>query len=151
MKAQVQKMQVQTCPAFDHEKFVLMHSGCFSKIFNGNMDKVDPECLEGLVKIQHKCRTVYRRYRGSKVDGNVVELGYRTQKELKVKDGDEVVIKPTNWFCYLWHNQDSCIKHPFRIAFVGIILTLISFLLTLLGLMVSTISLMQSLIDRCCC
>ena len=58
-------------------------------------------------------------------------MGYRTQCELKVKEEDEVEVKPSKWFIYYWNNSDSYYKYPFRIAFYAAVFTLLSFLLGL--------------------
>ena len=133
------------------EKYVLMHSGCYEKIFGDKMANADQEDLEGLVKIKNGCKTVYRRYKSSSINGETIQMGYRTRKELGVDDGEMVSVSATNWFCYLWNNQDSCVKHPFRIAFIGIILAIISFFITLLGLLVSMVSLCATLVDGLVC
>ena len=49
---------------------------------------------------------------------------------------DEIIIKRTCKFCFLWNHYDSTLRHPFRIAFVmgfiSIILALLSIILAIL-------------------
>jgi len=42
------------------------------------------------------------------------------------KDDDTVKITKSNWFAYMWHSNDSTIRVPFKLAFCGILLTLIT-------------------------
>lgn len=123
----------------DNEKYVLLYNNNFKKIFGKTMKESNE--VEGFVKIEHNCKTAYRRFRGYKVDGNSILMGQRTMNKLGVGDSDEVTVSKACWFCYLWCNQDSCIKHPFRLAFIGIVFAI-------LGLIVSVISLICS--GHCC-
>lgn len=131
----------------ESEKYVLLHSNNFRNIFGKAMSDSEVEDLEGLVKIRHNCRAVYRRYKGHNINGEKILMGSRTMKELRVKEGDEITVKKTSWLAYLWYHQDSCIRQPFRLAFFGILVTLISLLFTMMGILLSTISLMQSIIN----
>ena len=119
-----------------------MYSSAFKKVNGKTLEKeTNPDCIEGLVKISHGCKRVYRKMRtytaeGVGTDGDCVCLNYRTCKTLKVDaidkdkndsatDENKVTIKPTNWFCYLWNHVDSTIKWPFRIAFVSLVITVV--------------------------
>ena len=136
----------------ENEKYVLLYGKNFERIFGDAMGEGDLEDIEGLVKIKHNCRTVYRRFRGHNLGKESILMGYRTKKALRVKEvGDEVSVSKASWIGYLWHNQDSCVKWPFRIAFVGIIFAIISFFFTMLGLIVAVISLILTLINGGCC
>lgn len=131
----------------ENEKYVLLHSNNFRNIFGKAMSDSEVEDLEGLVKIRHNCRTVYRRYKGHNIDGNKILMGSRTMKELRVNEDNYVTVEKASWLGYLWNHQDSCIRQPFRLALFGILLAFISLLFTLLGVLLSTISLMQSIIN----
>ncbi|MCR4812413.1 MAG: hypothetical protein K5867_07505 [Bacteroidales bacterium] len=136
----------------ENEKYVLLFGKNFERIFGDSMGEGDLDDIEGLVKIKHNCRTVYRRFKGHNLGKESILMGYRTRKALRIKGAeDKVTVSKASWVGYLWHNQDSCVKWPFRIAFVGIIFALISFFCTMLGLFVSVISLFQTLISGGCC
>lgn len=98
-------------------------------------DEIDN--IECIVKISAGKKHVYRKLRSSnKFDEDKIGLGYRTTLELGVKqdNNEEVDIKKSCWFLYLWCHVDSTIKCPFRLAVVALILALPSFFETIMNL-----------------
>lgn len=106
----------------DYEHFIALQSREIIPYLN------DAETFEGLVCVKNasnKCKRIYRKTVGSTafgLDGQHVMMGARSMKQLNLPKGGKVIIKPTNWFCYLWNHYDSTIRHPFRCAIIiGII------------------------------
>lgn len=134
--------------------YALVHSTAFKKVNGENLENENNvDCIEGLVKISHGCKHVYRKMRGFTTEGfgikgQCVCLDSRTCNMLKIKaidkeevgvatEENKVTIEPTNWFCYIWHHVDSAIKWPFRIAVVSVATT---FFFSLLSLLMGSVS-----------
>lgn len=127
----------------DFERYVRVHSRSFSEIYHDSLKKTDDHnSLEGIVSIYsiESNKTIYRKLVGGHVNSGDVEMGYRTQCELKVREGENVDIKPANWFCYYWCNSDSYLKHPFRIAFFSAVITMFSFIIGIVSLIYTILS-----------
>lgn len=124
----------------DFEGYVLVYSKALGKIQDGeNLGDVagNNDALEGLVRIKHNCKCVYRKCIAHKgIKANEVALGYRSRKKLGLENDNMgyVNVMPTNWFCYLWNHYQSVIKWPFRISFVSLTITTVGAIITILTL-----------------
>ena len=80
--------------------------------------------IECIVKISNGKNKVYRKCRSGKIVKEQIAMGYRTALELGVKQDkdEEVVVKKSCWFPYLWYHVDSAIKCPFRFAIIFTVL-----------------------------
>lgn len=111
----------------DYERYVLAHSSAFKAIFDESInDTEDSNVLDGFVKISYNGHSIYRKLIGRSVDGDYIQMGYRTQRELQVKENEDVQITPANWFCYYWCNSENYIKHIFQIAVIGFVIAIVS-------------------------
>ena len=110
----------------NYEQYAILDTHAFAKIF-GNLEKIPMGEQEGLLKISCNCRSIYRKYRGMSIEGeqNYVAISYKARKHLKASLGDEVQIKRACWFCYLWNYYDVTIRGAFRIAIIGIVISII--------------------------
>lgn len=107
----------------DYENYVLVYSKAMEELYDGKFCN-DDDATDALVKVRYSCTTVYRKCvaRYGMKEGQVA-LGYRTKKILGIDANSKVKVSKTNWFCYLWHHNDSTVKWPFRIAFIALLLT----------------------------
>ena len=124
------------------ERYAIMNANTFKECVGYKRSSVqDPKKLEGLLKITKtpENKSIYRKYRYDPEvkDGQILlsltarsELGLNGQYRLSNKW--KVEVKTANWFCYYWCNSDSSIKKPFRWAFCGVIMTLVSLALTII-------------------
>ncbi len=125
----------------DFERYVLVHSDAFEAIFSEKMkDAQNPNELEGLVKIIHNGKTIYRKCIGGAVTKDHIQMGYRTKSELQASIGDAIDVKKACWFCYLWRNSDSYYKYPFRIAVVAFIFATFTFIYDIVQIVISLYS-----------
>ena len=114
----------------DFERYVLVYSRNYEAIFGEKINETDnSNVLEGFVKLTYNNRSIYRKAIGRKVDSTHIQMGYRTQSELSVNEGENVKVSPTCWFCYYWYNSENYIKHGFRIGLLGFVLAVVSFLI----------------------
>ncbi len=121
------------------EQYALVHSKTISKIRGAKkMAEFDnnDDAYEGLVKIKKHCKRVYRKCCAQNgINGNEVELGYRTLQRLGcTKEDPNVEIVPTNWFCYLWHHYESSTRVTFRIAAIALLFTIAGLALSIINL-----------------
>ena len=125
----------------ENEKYAYMHSSEFKNIYAMPMHELSSHGIEGYLSITNSKngRKIYRKYYGwSHIEESTVGLGYRSLCELGITNKqllDEppvVDVKKAHWFCYYWHNSDSGVRAPFRIAVIGGILTAISLALQLI-------------------
>ena len=135
--------------AGDCEKLAFFYSKEFEEINEGeNMkETTDPDKLYGYLKIISQFgKVIYRRYRSiAGIKQGEVHLTYRSYCELASEPGDKVWVEKSNWFSFYWYNSDAGVRWPFKIAFIGIILAIISFLITLYQLLPSFHC------HHCCC
>lgn len=130
----------------DYENLVALQSKQISP-FIKKEGEISPDTIEGIVRIQNasnKCKCIYRKAVGAVVyglDSEHAMLSARSMKQLDVQEYDELIIKPANWFCYLWNHYDSTIRHPFRVAII----------IGLLSIGISLISLLLTIINSSCC
>lgn len=121
----------------DYECYALVNSRKMAETQDENKmaDYGDSsDAIEGLVKISHNCKAVYRKCKARNgLKGNEVALGYRTLQKLGLPKGAQVKIKPTCWFCYLWHHYESVIKWPFRFAVVSLLITLVGAIFSIIS------------------
>lgn len=104
-------------------------------------DGDDFDSFEGLVCIKdkdNKGKPIYRKVIGTSckdLDRDHVALSGRSIKQLGVEKEGEIIIKKTNWFCYLWNNSEAHVRGAFyaAIAFgvLSLILGICSIILTL--------------------
>ncbi len=123
----------------EYERYAFTNWKNISEILKDdpNDEEGDLNNIECIVKISAGKKHVYRKLRSSnKFDEDKIGLGYRTTLELGVKqdNNEEVDIKKSCWFLYLWCHVDSTIKCPFRLAVVALILALPSFFETIMNL-----------------
>lgn len=112
----------------DTERYVLIGQKSFEGIHGQTIKETsNSNILEGLVKITYKGKCVYRKCIGRNISLDEIQMGYRTKCELKVDYDSEVSVESANWFAYYWYNSDSYFKHPFRIAVISAIITILSF------------------------
>lgn len=119
---------------FKAEKYAFFHSSEYENIQGQNMSSnEDPDIISGYLRLKNGYgKRVYRRYHGWHVKQGRVCLSYRTRCELGVKEGDEIYIQSSNWFCYYYNHSDAGIKWPFRIALYGFMIAIISLNLQLI-------------------
>lgn len=121
----------------ESEKYILLTPGTLHEIAQWEeWDEVSTSDLELFVKVTYGInkKYVYRKAVAKAFSGfknEEVMIAYRTRKQLKVSGGDTVTIERTNWFAYLWHNLDSAIRWPFRIAVLMGIGTIIQWVKTI--------------------
>lgn len=123
------------------EKYAVMNADTFKKCTGYRKSAVeDAEKLEGLLKITNlrSKKSIYRKYYYNPVlNNNTVLLSLTARSELgftgvyRRSNNWLVCITKANWFIYYWCNSDSSIRNPFRWAFCGIILTVLSVILSL--------------------
>ncbi len=117
-------------------KYAIMNADTFYNCVHYRKSKVNaPNKLEGLLKITNPCtkRSIYRKYFFHKdVDKNTVLLSLTSRSELGFHDKLSketklyVCVKETNWFSYYWHNSDSFIRCPFKLAIAALVCSFIS-------------------------
>lgn len=116
------------------EKYAVMNADTFKKCTGYRKSSVkDAEKLEGLLKITnlHSKKSIYRKYRYDKsVMDNQIRLSLTARSELGIelnKDTNRnVCVEKANWFCYYWHNSDSSICMPFRLAVLALFCSVLS-------------------------
>ena len=128
------------------EKYAVMNADTFKKCTGYRKSAVqDAEKLEGLLKITNlrNKKSIYRKYHyNPALNNNTVSLSLTARSELGFKgvyrrsNNWLVCITKANWFMYYWRNSDSSIKKPFRWAFLGVIMTMISVALTIVQIFV---------------
>ena len=126
----------------DYEHYVLVNSSAFGSIYGEKINETNkPDTLEGLVKVSFNGHSVYRKaISRCFVKKDKVQMGYRTHSELGIKDVNaehKVQIVPANWFKYLWFNYESYVKQPFRVAVLGLVITIFSFIISVLSLFIN--------------
>jgi len=112
------------------EEFVYMHSSAFEKMFGKPKREVtDPEILAGYVKISHKGKSAYRKYRAyGKLNGDEAQVDYLTMCQLGSPTlNEKVEVEPACFWCYQWNNMNRYLKLLF-------VLTLLSLVLSIVGL-----------------
>ncbi len=110
----------------EYERYVFASWNNVSNILRNEADDKDERIdnIECIVKISNGKNKVYRKCRSGKIVKEQIAMGYRTALELGVKQDkdEEVVVKKSCWFPYLWHHVDSTIKWPFRFAIIFTVL-----------------------------
>ena len=111
-------------PLAESEKYVVIQSSSVGELLNlRKNDFQDGDITELLLKIKSGSgKSIYRLGVARSIKGltkDDINIGYRSRKKLGVKLGDKVTVTKTNWFCYLWHHSESCIKYPFILAVIG--------------------------------
>lgn len=129
----------------DYENLVALQSRQISPFIKKD-DKTSPDTTEGIVCILNvsKGKCIYRKAVGAAaygLDSDHAMLSARSMKQLEVQEYDEIIIKPANWFFYLWNHCDSTICHPFRVAII----------IGLLSIGISLISLLATIMNSCFC
>ena len=119
-------------PCVDIHKVAIFYSKDFKTIFGEKMSDAHEGAIEGIVKISKYNKTIYRKYIAwnKATEGNV-KLSTRSLALLGMDDYAKVTITKSNWFAYMWHNNDSTIRVPFKLAFWSILLTLLTGLCSL--------------------
>lgn len=121
----------------ESDQYVALQNRNISELWGWSEDNdFSNETLEILVKITNKetKQTIYRQavgYAAKDFTERHIMLSYRSLKKLGVSENKEVIVQPTNWFCYLWHHALSQIRYPFRIA---VAVAVLSFLLDIISL-----------------
>lgn len=122
---------------YESDQYVALQNRNISDLWGWSEDNdFSNETLEILVKITNKetKQTIYRQAVGYVAENFTKEhimLSYRSLKKLGVSEDTEVIVQPTNWFCYLCHHALSQIRYPFRIA---VAVAVLSFLLDIISL-----------------
>lgn len=125
----------------DYENLVALQSKQISPYIKKE-GKTSPDTIEGIVCILNasKRKCIYRKAVGAAaygLDSDHAMLSARSMKQLDVQEYDEIIIKPANWFFYLWNHYDSTICHPFRVAIIiglsSIGISIISLLVTIMN------------------
>ena len=109
----------------EYERYVFASWNNVSNILRNEADDDERiDNIECIVKISNGKNKVYRKCRSGKIVKEQIAMGYRTALELGVKQDkdEEVVVKKSCWFPYLWHHVDSAIKCPFRFAIIFTVL-----------------------------
>ena len=120
----------------ESDQYVALQNKNISNFWGWSEDNDFFNETEILVKITNKetKQTIYRQavgYTAKKFTERHIMLSYRSLKKLGVSENKEVIVQPTNWFCYLWHHALSQIRYPFRIA---VAVAVLSFLLDIISL-----------------
>lgn len=119
----------------ENEKYAYMRSSEFRNVYAQPMYKLASRGIEGYLSITNRSTgmKIYRKYCGwTEMEESAIGLGYRSLCELGITEEDfislpkEVIVKKAHWFCYYWHNSDSGVRAPFRIAVIGSMLTALS-------------------------
>lgn len=126
----------------DYESLVALQSYNASEYVGKKCKCKSAFSKEGVVCVQNsanKSKCIYRKivsYSAHGLDKNHAMLSQRSMNQLDIKENDEIIIKRTCKFCFLWNHYDSTLRHPFRVAFVmgfiSIILALLSIILAIL-------------------
>ncbi len=122
----------------EYERYVFASWNNVSNILRNEADDKDERIdnIECIVKISNGKNKVYRKCRSGKIVKEQIAMGYRTALELGVKQDkdEEVVVKKSCWFPYLWHHVDSTIKWPFRLAFLYALPTLFETIMNIINI-----------------
>lgn len=114
-------------PIPDTEKYVVLQSKML-----GNFLKEDSDGTTD-VKLKIKSssgKTIYRLGVARSVDEltkDKIRIGYRSKNLLNISDDESVTVTTACWLSYLWNHCDSAIKWPFRLAFISVLMTMVSF------------------------
>lgn len=118
-----------------------LHSSAFEKIFNSKQRySKSHKNFGGYLKVINGQRSVYLKYQSlNGVKADEVQLSYAVRCALNVIVGKnenpkEVEIRKSCWVCYYCSNADEGIKWPFRIAVLGLIITIFSIFLSVISL-----------------
>ena len=125
----------------NYEHLVALQSNEVAKYISANCKNIT-DTIEGLVRIQNaanKSKYIYRKAVASSthgLDADHAMLSSRSMKVLDIKEYDEIIIKQTSWFFYLWNHYDTTIRAPFQVA---VIFGVLSFTLGVLSLIISCV------------
>ena len=125
----------------NYEHLVALQSNEVAKYISANCKNIT-DTIEGLVRIQNaanKSKYIYRKAVASStygLDADHAMLSSRSMKVLDIKEYDEIIIKQTSWFFYLWNHYDTTIRAPFKVA---VIFGVLSFTLGVLSLIISCV------------
>ena len=157
-KVVVQPKSFLSGNALVNEEYVLVYSKKLAEIFSdesskndqkGNkQDEKDQIFMEGLVKITplgSSQKPIFRKCRAhNEVKSDEIALGYRTNKALFQNDykepGRQVIVERACWFCYLWHNMKSDVKHAFRSATIGLIITALGSIASIASIIITLLN-----------
>ena len=116
----------------EFNKFAYLHSGAFREIFGQKQKDCigQSDVVEGYLKITNpaKGQNIFLRYHSwNSVHKNEVMLSYPNLCILGIdrKEGGQVKIEESCWFCYYYYNSDSGVRAPFRIALISLFLTIL--------------------------
>lgn len=123
----------------DYENYVVAYSKDLAKIYGEEViaDGIDDrDQFDGLVKIRHSNKVVYRKcVAGKGVLKDAIGIGYRTLGKLGIKKADyteSVCVMPTNWFCYLWHHNNSAVRGPFIFGFFSLVISILGIIVSII-------------------
>ena len=113
--------------------YAFFNSNAFLKIFNFTKKDAPSELhSEGYVRLSCNSRKIYLRYKAlPPVKSGQVMLTYENLCKLGVvttknQEPFEVVVQPSCWWKFIWHNTNVVTRTAFRISFIGIIISIIS-------------------------
>lgn len=117
-------------PIPDTEKYVVLQSSMLGKFLN-------EDSVDGTIEVRLKIKSPSGKYiyrlgvaRTEKdLTKDDIRIGYRSMKSLKISDGECVTVTTACWLSYLWNHCDSAIKWPFRLAFISVLMTMVSFIM----------------------
>lgn len=122
----------------EFENYVLVYSKSLAKIYGDEVlaDGIDDKNqFEGLVKVCCGKKVVYRKCIARKgFSKDEMGIGYRTLMKLGISNGGDtefVCVMPTNWFCYLWHHNNSVVRGPFIFAFFSLIFSILGIIVSI--------------------
>lgn len=115
--------------------YAFLYSGAYKRIVGATKKETsNKKKLEGYLKVtsNHK-KSVYLKYIGwNGVGKNEIRLTYYNQCALDVSIGDIVTVKPCSAFIYYWKCWDSGIRIPFKIANIGLWISIVSSIISII-------------------
>jgi len=125
----------------ESEHLVALQNSVISKLSGWkDNDDISEETLNLLVKVTNKekdrGKSIYRRAVGYTVKDFIagdIMLGYRSMKQLNVKEDSYIEIESARWYCYLWYHAEASIRCSFRFA---VIVAIVSIVLSVIGLFI---------------
>lgn len=134
----------------DYEEVAVVHTNMFAKIFGKRKGEI-PRKLP-IVKISYGNKCIYRRIELVSCDDfceGIVAMTYKSMGELtnchyddkrekkleRIKEGNEVEVRPAYSLNYYWHHPNSATRMSFRIGVPSLMIGVVSLILGLVALL----------------
>lgn len=121
----------------EFEQYALCYSKAMSKLFQDedsgpeSFQELDLERFVVLENPQTNKRVFRKSAARNGVKSNQIAIGYRTQKEIGVKNGEKITVGRANWIQYYWHNSVLYEKAMFFFAFISLLCGVLSLIIQL--------------------